>query len=307
MARDTIGLWNVRLPREITGVNRRAFLHTTASALALIPLNRITAASSPGVRWPIGCFNRPWVNDRKGWTQDTALDGIKAAGYTLTGLLSRTAKEPFIGADATPEYLAALKQKIAARGLKVNMGALRMNNNAPLTEQIKTVRQQIDNGRTVGVEFLLTFGVDKAEHYENYYKLMQNLVRRRQHHLLHRQGPGGTIQAHRATRHRLLREGLRQGTRCRDDSVRRRQGGFRRRVRRIEARRFQWPRDGRVLCAWGNARSRDRQRAPEPRVSGKGVCRALKLFLSIAPGCSVTQNTRESSPRQASCLTDGFG
>jgi hypothetical protein len=157
-------------------MNRRVFLQSTAltaTAIAAGPLTDLHAAGkSAGVRWPIGCFNRPWVNDKKGWTQDTALDGIKAAGYTLTGLLSRTAKEPFIGADATPEYLAVLKQKIAARGLKVNMGALRMNNNAPLAEQIKTVRQQIDNGKTVGVEFLLTFGVDKAEHYETYYKLM---------------------------------------------------------------------------------------------------------------------------------------
>jgi sugar phosphate isomerase/epimerase len=157
-------------------MNRRVFLQSTAltaTAIAAGPLTDLHAAGkSAGVRWPIGCFNRPWVNDKKGWTQDTALDGIKAAGYTLNGLLSRTAKEPFIGADATPEYLAVLKQKIAARGLKVNMGALRMNNNAPLAEQIKTVRQQIDNGKTVGVEFLLTFGVDKAEHYETYYKLM---------------------------------------------------------------------------------------------------------------------------------------
>ena len=61
-----------------------------------------------------------------------ALEGIKAAGYKLTGLLTRTAKEPFIGSDATPEYLAALKKKIAARGLKVNMGALRTKNDLPL-------------------------------------------------------------------------------------------------------------------------------------------------------------------------------
>jgi sugar phosphate isomerase/epimerase len=157
-------------------MKRRAFIRSaalTTAALAAFPPTTLRAAEKPAdVRWPIGCFNRPWVNDRLGWTYDTALDGIKAAGYTLTGMLTRSAKEPFIGADATPEYLAALKQKIAARGLKVNLGALRMNNNAPLAEQIKAVRQQIDNGRTVGVEFLLTFGVDKAEHYENYYKLM---------------------------------------------------------------------------------------------------------------------------------------
>ncbi len=134
---------------------------------------KISAAEAgAGVHWPIGCFNRPWVNDMKGWTHDTALDGIKAAGYGLTGLLTRSAKEPFTGSEATPEYLAALKAKIAARGLKVNMSALRTKNDLSLAEQIKDLRQQIDNGRTVGVEFLLTFGVDKPAHYENYYRLM---------------------------------------------------------------------------------------------------------------------------------------
>jgi len=45
-------------------------------------------------------------------TYDTALDGIKAAGYSHTGLLTRTPKEPFIGSDATPEYLAELKVRL---------------------------------------------------------------------------------------------------------------------------------------------------------------------------------------------------
>ena len=43
-----------------------------------------------------------------------------------------------------------------------------------LDEQIKDVRKQIDNGKVVGVEFLLTFGVDKPEYFDNYYKLMKD-------------------------------------------------------------------------------------------------------------------------------------
>ena len=62
----------------------------------------------------------------------------------------------------------------AARGLKVNMGALRIKSDLPLAEQIKDTRQQIDNGKTMGVEFLLTFGANNAEQFENYYKLMQD-------------------------------------------------------------------------------------------------------------------------------------
>lgn len=159
-------------------MNRRSFLQTVTAAAtgaACSPLALTQAAQTArGAAWPIGCLNRPWVNEKEHWTYDTALDGIKAAGYKLTGLLTRTGKEPFIGSDATPEYLAELKKKIAARGLSVNMGALRTKNDLPLNTQIKDVRQQIDNGKFVGVQYLLTFGVDKAGHYENYYKLMRD-------------------------------------------------------------------------------------------------------------------------------------
>lgn len=131
-------------------------------------------AKSAGVGWPIGCFNRPWAGDKKNWGFNAALDGIKAASYKLTGLLTRTPKEPFAGSDATPEYLTELKKKIAAHGLAVNMSALRTKDDLPLEAQIKDMHKQIDNSKFLGVEFLLTFGVNKAEHYENYYSLMHD-------------------------------------------------------------------------------------------------------------------------------------
>jgi sugar phosphate isomerase/epimerase len=158
-------------------MNRRQFIHTAAAATAMTALkssNTFTAEGGRGVHWPIGCFNRPWVDEKAGWTQDTALDSIKAAGYKLTGLLTRTKTEPFIGSDATPEYLDALKEKIAARGLKVNMGAIRTKNDLSVEDSIKDVRQQIDNAKGLELEFLLTFGVDKPEEYENYYRVMSD-------------------------------------------------------------------------------------------------------------------------------------
>jgi len=165
-----------RIPPN-AGMNRRQFIQSAALAAAastLLPL-RAAAQPSAGVHWPIGCFNRPWLGTKANpWGYDTALDGIKAAGYKLTGMLTRTAKEPFIGSDATPEYLAALKQKIAARGLTVNMGALRLKENLPVADQIKDTRQQIDNGKTMGVEFLLTFGANNAAKYDNYYQVMRD-------------------------------------------------------------------------------------------------------------------------------------
>ena len=100
-------------------MNRREFLqHTIAGgAITALGVSMSETIAARAVKWPIGCFNRPWTT----WSYDDALKQIKAAGYETTGLLSRTKQEPFIGADATPEYLAALKQRIAASGLKANM------------------------------------------------------------------------------------------------------------------------------------------------------------------------------------------
>lgn len=159
-------------------MNRRQFVRTTslaATAGAWLPLKTLPAAENPkGVSWPIGCFNRPWLGNNNKWDYDTALDGIKAAGYKLTGMLTRTPKEPFLGSDATPEYLAELKKRIAARGLRVIMGALRVKFDLPFADQIKDTRQQIDNGKTMGVEYLLTFGANDPAQYEDYYNLMQD-------------------------------------------------------------------------------------------------------------------------------------
>src|SRR5882724_10865079 len=131
-------------------MNRRKFIRATAlgaAASTMLPALQVQAAEEKGkgVNWPIGCLNRPWVGDKKNWGYDAALDGIKAAGYKLTGLLTRTPKEPFTGSDATPEYLAELKKRIAARGLTANMSALRTKDQLSLDDQIKDMRQQIDN------------------------------------------------------------------------------------------------------------------------------------------------------------------
>ncbi len=159
-------------------MNRRTFLQTTALATAATAARALAQNSPPptapakGVTWPIGCLNRPWVNPDAGWTQETALDGIRAAGYRLTGLLTPFKGEPFIGTEATPEYLAALNVKIAARGLRANMGAIRLPNPLTVPEGIKSVRRQIDNAKMLDLEFLLTFGVNQAVDYENYYRIM---------------------------------------------------------------------------------------------------------------------------------------
>ena len=170
-------------PNPIT-MNRRAFLQTTvaaATAVTASPLLRTASAASggKGVTWPIGCFNRAWTK----WPYDVALDGIKAAGYQLTGLLTRHPLyengapvpkqfEAFAGAEATPEYLEALRKRIAARGLADNMCALRNSFSGQAADVIKEVRAQIDHAKVLSLEFVLTFGVAKPDEYENFFQSM---------------------------------------------------------------------------------------------------------------------------------------
>ncbi|MFN7927875.1 MAG: sugar phosphate isomerase/epimerase [Blastocatellia bacterium] len=148
-------------------MNRRQFIHTTTLASLGMTLTQTTPAA---VKWPVGCFNRPWTK----WSYDECLDGIKAAGYKYTGLLTSTRQDPFTSATATPEYLTALKQKIAARGLKANMTALRVRADQPFEVAQKDLRKQIDNAQFLNLEYLLTFGVDSPTQYDNFFKLMSD-------------------------------------------------------------------------------------------------------------------------------------
>ncbi len=116
----------------------------------------------------MGCFNRPWSK----WGVDAALDGTKEAGFKVFGLLTRSKAEPFVGADATPEYLEALKMKIAERKLTANMGAIRTLLNVPVEEGMLDLHKQIDNAQTLGLEWLMSFGVDKPADHANYFKIM---------------------------------------------------------------------------------------------------------------------------------------
>jgi sugar phosphate isomerase/epimerase len=151
-------------------MNRRAFLQsaTAAATTALASTSWLAALAAEKITWPVGCFNRPWTK----WSYDEALDGIAAAGYKLTGLLSTHRGELFTYAAATPEYLDGLKKRIAQRRLAVNMTALRFRADAPLEDNLTDVRKQIENAARLELQFMLTFGVDKPAHYENYYRLM---------------------------------------------------------------------------------------------------------------------------------------
>lgn len=134
--------------------------------MALAPSDALCAAD--GVSWPIGCFNRAWTK----WSFDEALDGIKAAGYKVTGLLTGHKGESFTSSAATPDYLDRLKKRIQERGLTANMTAIRFKPDAALADNIVDLRKQIENAARLELRYMLTFGVDKPAQYENFYRLM---------------------------------------------------------------------------------------------------------------------------------------
>ena len=148
-------------------MKRRAFIERAVlagtAAIVSPPLGAATRAE-----WEIGCFNRPWTK----WSFDQTLTEIKSGGFKTVGLLSRTKDDPFIGSEATSEYLESLKKRIAANGLKANMGALKSLHNIPIEQSVADLRKQIDNAHFLDLRYILSFGADKPEEFEHYHKVM---------------------------------------------------------------------------------------------------------------------------------------
>ena len=100
------------------------------------------------------------------------LDGVKAAGYRVVGLQTPTAADPFVGSAAKPDYLAALKRKIAEHGLTATMSRLRTLDAADYTAATADIRKQVENAKTLGLGTLINTGTAKPELYQPWYRLM---------------------------------------------------------------------------------------------------------------------------------------
>jgi sugar phosphate isomerase/epimerase len=151
-------------------LTRRHFLRTAAIGVGVVTAPHVLDAAVPPAvpAWTIGCLNRPWVK----WTADEMLDGVKAAGYRVVGLQTPTPTDPFVGAAAKPEYLAALQEKISARGLKVIMSRLRTLDSADFEVATADIRKQVDNAGKLGLGTLINTGTNKPELYKPWYRLM---------------------------------------------------------------------------------------------------------------------------------------
>jgi sugar phosphate isomerase/epimerase len=188
---------------------RREFLKTTAgaSAAAMLPASALAhtdgapQASAPVRRgesarqWPIGCHTRPFGSFRasQGGNPDYILDAIKAAGYEFADMVSAGgtgarnavpggapgtaagAAQQGRGAPATPEAIAALKQKLAARGLKSNIASLpTAQRGVPLTDAVATARQLIVNAHALGQKYALNLGIEQEERWVDWCKVLSD-------------------------------------------------------------------------------------------------------------------------------------
>jgi len=164
-------------------ISRRNFVKAAAAVTVLHTFN---VSASPGVNWPIGCFNRPWMQkfgsspqpastpQPANWGLDVALSGIKEAGFSFMGLLTAMPGEPFLADKPDTDYLPNLRKRIADAGLKATMGALRINFDTSQEDIVGQVRRQIDRAQFLNLEWLLTFGFDKAADQDKFYHAMSD-------------------------------------------------------------------------------------------------------------------------------------
>jgi L-ribulose-5-phosphate 3-epimerase len=130
------------------------------------------SAKSRREKWEVGCFNRPWMK----WSFDSALDGIKEAGFQQMGLVGDHKGEAFVSVQATPDYLSRLKERIESRGLSAIVAWLHITFDGGLKGAIAQSRKQVDNAQRVGLKYLLSGGVDRVDLYDPYYQVMADMA-----------------------------------------------------------------------------------------------------------------------------------
>lgn len=106
-----------------------------------------------------------------------ALDGLKAGGFKLTGLVGDHKGDVGLATTATPEYIAALKKRIDERGLKPNIAWLKTRHDTPVADSIAGCRKLVDYAAQLGMKFLLSGGVNVEAQYDNYYATMADAAK----------------------------------------------------------------------------------------------------------------------------------
>ena len=169
--------------------SRREFIGAASAvaAAAVVPMTAEERQASGGSRRVIGCHSRPFSTFRLG--HDELLDAIKAAGYQSADMIraSVPSAAPAGAAPAasgqggrgamtpvTPESIAALKQKLAARGLTSTIANLTVPTGVPLAEATTAVRQQIADAHALGQKYALYLGMGREDHIVHVTKVLSD-------------------------------------------------------------------------------------------------------------------------------------
>ncbi len=166
--------------------SRREFISTASAvaAAAVVPMSAQSGQKASMTRRTIGCHTRPFSTFRLG--QDELLDAIKAAGYQSADMIRASvpsaapagaaAGQSGRGAmtPATPESTAALKQKLAARGLTTTIANLTVPTGVPLAEATTAVRQQIADAHALGQTYAIYLGMGREDQYVHVTKVLSD-------------------------------------------------------------------------------------------------------------------------------------
>ena len=186
---------------------RREFLATAAAAAAAAMPVSAQPQTARAVSWPLGCHTRPFGGFRANQASnpDYILDAIKGAGYQFADMISaggggrgaegrgaaggsapaRGAAPAGAAAPApqgrgapapvTPEMIAALKEKLAAEGLKSNIASFpTAPKGVPLADAIASARQLITNAQAIGQKYALNLGIEDEERWVEWCKVLSD-------------------------------------------------------------------------------------------------------------------------------------
>jgi len=124
--------------------------------------------------WTIGVCNRPWTT----WGIDDAIKGAQTAGFSAFGLISAQQGQHLTAATVSATSLDSLKRRIADGGLDLVLTSIRFRVDDPLPALKDDVAQQVENAARLGARFVMTFGVDRPEHFTKFEQLMSDAATR---------------------------------------------------------------------------------------------------------------------------------
>jgi sugar phosphate isomerase/epimerase len=187
---------------SVSRLTRRDFLGvaSAAGAAAMRPLSAEGRAPqaeparqpSNAARWAIGCHSRPFGSFRASRVDnpDYILDSVKAAGYQYADMISaappgagrggaRAGGAPAAGSGGrgvavTPEMLEALKQKLAARGLRSNIASLpTAARGVSVADAVAAAQRIVSNAQQLGQRYALNLGIEDEERWLDWCKVMR--------------------------------------------------------------------------------------------------------------------------------------